>query len=184
VQQTPSYSISSSARRRNPSGIVRPSALAVLRLTTNSNFVGDWTGSSLTLVAAQDAVDIGGGTAINIGEIRGVGHQAAVDDSPPTGVNGGQPVLCRNPVEHLVTVLGEDGHDTPRTGGIPLLWLHPGGRFGSGAAGPAESADRPLHHPLPASRCNAANSGPGRALYQAGACFFKRTDADQDCLWL
>jgi hypothetical protein len=34
------YSITSSARSRDASGIVRPSALAVLRLTANSNKVG------------------------------------------------------------------------------------------------------------------------------------------------
>jgi len=38
------YSITSSARCRNEGGIVRPSALAVLRLTTSSNFVGCSTG--------------------------------------------------------------------------------------------------------------------------------------------
>jgi hypothetical protein len=40
------YSITSSARRRNDSGIVSPSAFAVLRLTTNSNLVGCTTGRS------------------------------------------------------------------------------------------------------------------------------------------
>jgi hypothetical protein len=40
------YSITSSARARNKDGIVRPSALAVLRLTTNSYFVGSWIGRS------------------------------------------------------------------------------------------------------------------------------------------
>src|SRR5476649_2414305 len=34
------YSITSSARERNVGGTVRPSALAVLRLITSSNFVG------------------------------------------------------------------------------------------------------------------------------------------------
>src|SRR5262249_59949802 len=34
------HSITSSARSRNDSGIVRPSALAVVRLMTRSNFVG------------------------------------------------------------------------------------------------------------------------------------------------
>src|SRR6266511_1556745 len=40
------YSITSSARRRNDSGIFNPSVFAVLRLTTSSNLVGSWTGSS------------------------------------------------------------------------------------------------------------------------------------------
>jgi hypothetical protein len=42
----PVHSITSSARTRNDSGIVRPSAFAVLRLITNSNFVGCCTGRS------------------------------------------------------------------------------------------------------------------------------------------
>ena len=40
------YSISSSARTRSVSGIVRPIAFAVLRLITSSNLVGRWIGSS------------------------------------------------------------------------------------------------------------------------------------------
>jgi hypothetical protein len=46
VQQILAYSITSSVRRRNVSGIVRPSAFAVLRLITSSNFVGCSTGMS------------------------------------------------------------------------------------------------------------------------------------------
>src|SRR5262249_53228232 len=42
----PSHSITSSASRRNGSGIVRPSAFAVLRFTTSSNLVGCSTGRS------------------------------------------------------------------------------------------------------------------------------------------
>src|SRR5262249_50868255 len=40
------HSITSSARARNDSGIVRPIAFAVLRLMTSSNFVGCSTGMS------------------------------------------------------------------------------------------------------------------------------------------
>ena len=40
------YSITSLARSRKTSGIVRPSALAVFRLTTKSNLVGSVTGRS------------------------------------------------------------------------------------------------------------------------------------------
>jgi len=40
------HSITSSTRDRNDSGIVSPSALAVLRLTTSWNLVGCWTGRS------------------------------------------------------------------------------------------------------------------------------------------
>src|SRR3984893_2711615 len=41
------YSITSSAVCRNGSGMVRPSAFAVLRLMTSSYLVGCWTGRSL-----------------------------------------------------------------------------------------------------------------------------------------
>ena len=44
------YSITSSAVASSLSGTVRPSALAVLRLTTSSNVVGCWTGRSAGLV--------------------------------------------------------------------------------------------------------------------------------------
>src|SRR5260370_24682921 len=43
------HSMTSSARARIDGGTVRPSALAVLRLTTNSNVVGCWTGRSAGL---------------------------------------------------------------------------------------------------------------------------------------
>jgi hypothetical protein len=41
------YSITSSARCKNISGIVSPSAFAALRFMTSSNLTGAWTGSSL-----------------------------------------------------------------------------------------------------------------------------------------
>jgi hypothetical protein len=47
VQQIAAYSITSSARNRNDSGIFRPRALAVVRLMTKSNLVGCSTGMSL-----------------------------------------------------------------------------------------------------------------------------------------
>jgi hypothetical protein len=40
VQQTAPYSITSSAVASNAAGILNPSPFAVLRLMTNSNFVG------------------------------------------------------------------------------------------------------------------------------------------------
>src|SRR5262244_3810594 len=40
------HSMISLASRRNGSGIARPSAFAVLRFTTSSNLVGNWTGRS------------------------------------------------------------------------------------------------------------------------------------------
>src|SRR5262249_11360604 len=45
----PLHSITSSAVCRNGSGMVRPSAFAVLRLMTSSYLVGCWTGRSLGL---------------------------------------------------------------------------------------------------------------------------------------
>src|SRR5262245_29066456 len=45
----PNYSITSSARARRVGGTSRPSALAVLRLTTNSYLVGACTGKSAAL---------------------------------------------------------------------------------------------------------------------------------------
>jgi hypothetical protein len=45
----PPHSITSSARNRNDSEIVRPSTFAVLRLTASSNFSADCTGNSLGL---------------------------------------------------------------------------------------------------------------------------------------
>src|SRR5262249_3359438 len=42
----PHHSITSSAPTRRPGGTVRPSAFAVLRLTTNSNFTACCTGKS------------------------------------------------------------------------------------------------------------------------------------------
>jgi hypothetical protein len=41
------HSMTSSAIAITPDGMVRPSALAVLRLMTSSNLTGAWTGSSL-----------------------------------------------------------------------------------------------------------------------------------------
>src|SRR5262249_22453097 len=48
-----SHSITSSARNRNDSGIVRPSALAVLRLIASSNLTGCSTGRSAGLVPCK-----------------------------------------------------------------------------------------------------------------------------------
>ena len=47
------HSMTSSARRRTDCGIVRPSALAVLRLITSSNFVGCSTGISAGLAPCK-----------------------------------------------------------------------------------------------------------------------------------
>src|SRR6516164_4064623 len=45
-EAAPFHSITSSARRRNASGIMRPRTLAAVKLMTRSNLVGCWTGMS------------------------------------------------------------------------------------------------------------------------------------------
>lgn len=54
MQQTGRYSTTSSARSRSDSGIVKRSALAVLRLTTSSNLVGCSTGGRLRAAVQLD----------------------------------------------------------------------------------------------------------------------------------
>ena len=55
----------SSARASTDGGIVRPSALAVLRLMTSSNLVGCSTGRSAGLRALQDLVHVDGGAPVS-----------------------------------------------------------------------------------------------------------------------
>ena len=56
----PPHSITSSAVASNDDGMVRPSALAVLRLITSSNLTGPWTGSSLgSIGGGPKVVEIG-----------------------------------------------------------------------------------------------------------------------------
>jgi Luciferase-like monooxygenase len=71
LQQKASYSITSSARASKEGGTVRPSALAVLRLITNSNLVGCSTGRSEGLVSQsgrkRENFEISGGGFIVTG---------------------------------------------------------------------------------------------------------------------
>jgi hypothetical protein len=71
------YLITSSARSRIDSGIVMPSALAVLRLTTSSNLVGCSIGRSLWVGALQYLVDEPGRSAKQIAVVRAIGGEAA-----------------------------------------------------------------------------------------------------------
>src|SRR6516162_6331293 len=75
-QQTRSYSITSSARATSVGGTVRPSALAVLRLTCSSNLVGCCTGRAATLapLRMRSTYDC---TMKQIGRIDTVRYQAA-----------------------------------------------------------------------------------------------------------
>src|SRR5262249_46011147 len=67
------HSITSSASCWSCQGTSRPSALAVFRLMTNSNFVGCWIGSSSGL----DAVDVASCETALFGIIVTIGDQAA-----------------------------------------------------------------------------------------------------------
>jgi hypothetical protein len=49
-----------------------------LRFTTISNLVGNCTGRSLRLLAAQNAIDIGGGATPEVYLVVSVGEQTAV----------------------------------------------------------------------------------------------------------
>jgi hypothetical protein len=58
------YSITSSARATRVGGTSSPSAFAVLRLITNSYFVGTCTGRSAGFFTLEDAIDVAGRAAI------------------------------------------------------------------------------------------------------------------------
>src|SRR5262245_17728654 len=77
AQQHTSYSISSSARPSKGTGILMPSALAAFRLMTNSNLVGDWTGSSPGLSPLRIRIDIRSRAPRLVDKVGAVGQQAA-----------------------------------------------------------------------------------------------------------
>jgi hypothetical protein len=88
----PLYSITSSARSSSDGGMARPSALAVLRFTTISNFVGNCTGRSPR--AAQNAIHVGGGATKEVYPVGSIGEQAAVSGE------------LRNPINRRYVVSG------------------------------------------------------------------------------
>jgi hypothetical protein len=71
------YSITSSARARINGGIVRPSALAVLRLMMSLNVVGCLDRKISRLSSLQDAVDIASGAAKDVENAGAVGDEEA-----------------------------------------------------------------------------------------------------------
>ena len=75
-----SYSMISSARERSEGGTVRPSALAVLRLITNSNLVAFCTGRSAGFFALKDAIDVASGLPALTERVRSVGDQDPISD--------------------------------------------------------------------------------------------------------
>ena len=70
------YWITSLARRSREEGIVIPSALAVLRLRTNSNCIGCCTGRSAGLAPCRILATYVGGTAGLIRQVVCVAHEA------------------------------------------------------------------------------------------------------------
>jgi len=91
----------SSARTRTDWGIVTPSALAVLRLTTSSNFVGSSTGRS--------AGSVPHGHLLRAHERAGAGH----------GVLSGAPKECpATPLGHYASA------GSPRQAGVAGLYAH------------------------------------------------------------
>src|SRR5258708_7870650 len=71
------YSITSSAVASSLSGTVMPSALAVLRLITNSNVVGCSTGKSAGVGARKNFIHVGARSPETGRDARAVGHEAA-----------------------------------------------------------------------------------------------------------
>jgi hypothetical protein len=71
------YSITWSARTSTDCGTVSPSAFAVLRLMTNSNFVGCSMGRSAGLAPFQNLVYVVGGASVQGGPIRRINHKSS-----------------------------------------------------------------------------------------------------------
>ena len=71
------YSITSSAIDIMPAGMVRPSALAVVRLMTRSNLFDCSTGSSAGLAPLENAARVDADVTEHVCEIGSVAHQPA-----------------------------------------------------------------------------------------------------------
>src|SRR5262245_37391673 len=89
------HSITSSARTSSVGGIVRPSALAVIRLMTRSNLVGCSTGRSAGLLALENPGDIEPSAAIAIRDIIAVAHQPTLFDIFSDAIHGRNRVTRR-----------------------------------------------------------------------------------------
>ena len=74
--------------------MVRPSALAVLRLMTSSNFVGCCTGRSVGLEPCRNHVHVSCGAAEQVRNARSVGHEATKFRELPRHCDRGQPMPC------------------------------------------------------------------------------------------
>ena len=111
------YSITSSAAASSDGGIVRPSALAVLRLTRSSNSGGLHHGQVGRLLALENPPDVETGLAIGIRICCGpYAHQAAGVDVLARRVARGDRMASRHRDDSLPTVNHEPaGTDEQRT---------------------------------------------------------------------
>jgi hypothetical protein len=89
-------SMTRSACRRRAGGIVRPSARAVLRLTTSSNFVGMLDRELPGLRSPEDAVDVAGSLPGHPYPVDAVRHQAARLHRPGIAEDLGPAVVQRD----------------------------------------------------------------------------------------
>ena len=90
---TSSHLITFSARIITTGGIVKPSALAVLRLITSSNLVGCSTGRSAGLVPFRILSTNNGCTPVGFSPVGSVGHQATAVDKIFPRVYRRQPIF-------------------------------------------------------------------------------------------
>jgi hypothetical protein len=141
------YSITLSARSRNASGIVRPSVLAVFRLTSSSNFVGCWTGSSPGLAPGLSHAVFPPDAALTVLGVAGTltsvaGNEAAI-------LLGRRPLIATAPTGSilLACIIALIG---PWSYGLavlllilygPIIWLD-SSSLTAGAAGTAEPSKR------------------------------------------
>src|SRR5262245_7926135 len=111
----PLHSITSSARASRVGGNSRPSAFAVLRLITNSYFVGACTGRSAGFLALQDAVDVAGSAPILVDHFRPVSDQAALGGHIAEGIDRGQlvPSCQRDDQLAMNRLRRASGYDQP-----------------------------------------------------------------------
>jgi hypothetical protein len=121
------YSITSSALACSVKGTVSPSALAVLRLMTSSNFVGWRTGRSAGLAPLRTTADVHSGLAIGIRNAGAIAHQAADGGELAPLVDRGNRMARRQRDEFLALAVEEGiAADNERT--RPLLNASVGNR--------------------------------------------------------
>ena len=114
------YSITSSASASSVGGTVRPSALAVLRLITNSNLVGCMDRQVGRLLALENAAGIDAGLAVRFGKAGSVAHQAAGHGELAPKVDRGHRVAGRQRDDLIAPAVEERiGANDERAG--PLL---------------------------------------------------------------